>query len=174
MAGEPQSRKPLQHGKRTTYVRGCRCDPCREANRLYGVNLSQRRRTGGPILVPLRPVNANPDGGTEPQYQDTNMPNPDEPGRVERQVAAEIEQLTDRVRKGYTGLIESALAMARIIDNTNLATTHPSAQRQLMVALDKLHSVSVGKKGGLAAVAEMSNRGASKPAAPAEPEPANG
>jgi hypothetical protein len=121
------------------------------------------------VLVPLRPVNANPNPAPVEQGGD---PDSDEPGRVETQVAAEIKLLTPKVRSSYIGLIESALAMARIIDNPNLSTTHPSAQRQLMVALDKLHDQSVGKQGKLASVAAMSERGGKKndntPAAAAE------
>lgn len=159
MAVKPRAKKPLQHGKRTTYVRGCRCAECTEANRQYTVDLKARKRTGGPVLVPLRPVDANPGAS---RFQESNAPDPDVMGRVETQVAAEIGLLTPKVRAGYVGLIASALAMARIIDNPNLSTTHPSAQRQLMVALDKLHDQSVGKQGKLASVAEMSNRGAAK------------
>lgn len=28
-------RKPVQHGTHSVYVKGCRCDKCREANKIY-------------------------------------------------------------------------------------------------------------------------------------------
>jgi len=28
-------RKPVQHGNYSSYVTGCRCDKCREANKIY-------------------------------------------------------------------------------------------------------------------------------------------
>jgi hypothetical protein len=36
-----------QHGDRSTYLRGCRCFACREANRLYAI----KQRTGATSLV---------------------------------------------------------------------------------------------------------------------------
>ena len=106
--------KPLVHGKRSTYVRGCRCDECKVANTEYTKDLAQRKRLGQPVLVPLRPVNANPDARAA--VQPSNAPDPDDgPGLVESQVIAEIEQLTPKVQKSHIGLIASAKAMARII-----------------------------------------------------------
>jgi hypothetical protein len=113
-------------------------------------------------------MNANPDPAAardpEPQFQASELP--EGAGRVEKMVDEEIRRLTPKVRENYVGLIESALAMARIIDNPNALTTHPSAQRQLMVALDKLHNQSVGRQGKLASVAAMTTR-VDKPASAA-------
>jgi hypothetical protein len=36
-------RPPSPHGTTTRYQRGCRCDPCREANRVYAADYKQRR-----------------------------------------------------------------------------------------------------------------------------------
>lgn len=144
----------VQHGKRTTYVRGCRCDPCKEANRLYQIDLKNRKRTGGNVVTPLRSLAAVPD---DPPPPPQSSGEPEEMGRVEKKVDEEIKSLSSGVK--HPGLVESALAMARILDNDALFTTHPSAQRQLMVALEKLHSASTRRKGNLATVAQMSNRG---------------
>lgn len=39
------------HGSRSRYVAGCRCDDCRDANRVY-----QRDRRRGRVLAPARIV----------------------------------------------------------------------------------------------------------------------
>jgi hypothetical protein len=85
---------------------------------------------------------------------------PDEPGRVEMAVAREIKSLSASPK--HPGLIESILSMAKILDNREAVTTHPSAHRQLAMGLEKLWGESVGRKGTLADVAAMSNR--TKPA----------
>jgi hypothetical protein len=151
--------REVKHGKRTTYVRGCRCDPCKEANRKYTEDLRDRKRTNKPVLTPLRSLNP------EPEQKQVQVYDPDEPGRVESAVQLEINLLTQKVRETLPGLIASALAMARDIDNPALATSHPSSQRQLMAALSQLHNASVGRKGKLADVAQMANRGEKTPAA---------
>jgi hypothetical protein len=48
--------------------------------------------------------------------------------------------------------------MARLLDKPKLATTHPSAGRQLVQGLDRLHKASVPRRGSLAVVAAMTNR----------------
>ncbi len=76
-----------------------------------------------------------------------------EVGRVEAAVGEEISQLSARSR--HVGLVENALAMARILDDRRLVTTHPSASRQLQATLNKLWSLSVGRGSKLASVASM-------------------
>jgi hypothetical protein len=76
------------------------------------------------------------------------------PGPVEAKVRAEIDTLSAAAK--HPGMVEAALAMARLLDKPQLATTHPSAQRQLVATLDKLWTASVGRKGKLASVAAMS------------------
>lgn len=41
--------RPTPHGTRSRYARGCRCDPCREASRLYHKRLRERRLPPGCI-----------------------------------------------------------------------------------------------------------------------------
>lgn len=38
---------PAQHGTRSKYVAGCRCDPCRDAEALYSRNRQRRRCPNG-------------------------------------------------------------------------------------------------------------------------------
>ena len=49
-----------------------------------------------------------------------------------------------------------ALAMARLLDDKRLSTTHASAQWQLSATLDKLHAAHKVARGRLAAVRELS------------------
>jgi hypothetical protein len=77
-------------------------------------------------------------------------------GRVEAAVMSEISQLSARGK--HVGLVENALAMARILDDRRLVTTHPSASRQLSQSLDKLWALSIGRRGKLEQVATMSAR----------------
>lgn len=143
----------IEHGKRTTYVRGCRCDACKQANTEYGQNLKKRRRTGQRIQPPLASV-------TTIRQQESAVAtierDPDEPGRVELAVLKEVQSLSASSR--HAGLVESIMTMAKILDNPEAITTHPSAHRQLTLGLDKLHEESVGRKGMLADVAAMTVR----------------
>lgn len=39
---------PHQHGTRTGYTKGCNCEPCREANRIYQAAYKRRRAATAP------------------------------------------------------------------------------------------------------------------------------
>lgn len=159
----------IVHGKRSTYVRGCRCELCKQANTEYGQSLKDRRRTGGKIQPPLAKLETplpitddrviNLASVTQIRAGDpaSGEAYPDEPGEVEMAVAKEIKSLSAAPK--HPGLVQSALAMAKILDNPGAITTHPSAHRQLTVSLDKLWNVSVGRQGKLADVAAMTRRG---------------
>ncbi|MEU0427876.1 hypothetical protein ABZ235_30580 [Streptomyces canus] len=43
-------RPPAAHGDRRRYQRGCRCDECREANRLYKASWRAKRRSDPSLL----------------------------------------------------------------------------------------------------------------------------
>jgi hypothetical protein len=151
----------IEHGKRTTYVRGCRCELCCAANTEYGQELKRRRLRGDRIQPPLASIqpalaSVTTIGAPAPPAAD-----PDEPGRVETAVSKEIKSLS--AARKHPGLIQSILSMAKILDNPEAVTTHPSAHRQLAMGLEKLWGESVGRKGTLADVAAMTNR--TKPAA---------
>jgi hypothetical protein len=148
----PETLKTLRHGNRTTYVRGCRCEECRAANRAYQHELNDRRRMGEPVNKPLAKVTSlRSEPVMEPEVEQETGPGP-----VQAAVIAQIATLS--AAKRQPGLAESVIAMARIIDNPRLATTHPSAHRQLMAGVDKLAAASVGRKGNLAQIASMSQR----------------
>jgi hypothetical protein len=149
-----------KHGTRTMYVRGCTagadgkaCDACKEANRLYGQDLKERKRTGKMVQKPLASVTKI---RVEQPEDSDDSDQPAEPGRVETAVASEISKMSARTK--HPGLVASCLAMASIIDKPALVTTHPSAQRQLSHTLDKLWAASVGRTGKLADISQMSRR----------------
>ena len=170
------ARKPkIVHGKRTTYVRGCRCELCTEANTKYGQDLKARRRRGDRIQPPLASVTRIPQqkgreldlgdvplepGGAPPDEDDVESgdapPRKRQPGRVEREVTREMTGLSAAPK--HPGLVASIIAMAKILDNPEAVTTHPSAHRQLTMGLNQLWSASVGRKGKLASVAAMTAR----------------
>jgi len=54
------SRKPVTHGRHSTYASGCRCNECKEAHRVYELNMSRERRREklGIEARPVRMVNA--------------------------------------------------------------------------------------------------------------------
>lgn len=166
MAREPK----IEHGKRTTYVRGCRCGLCKQANTEYGKKLKARRRRGDAIQPPLASVTniAQPKGGQNRELDLGDVPLPSVPnqpaaqrteldlGPVEKAVVREMASLSASAK--HPGLVESVRAMAKILDTPEFVTTQPSAHRQMTAGLDKLWSKSVGRQGELASVAAMIRR----------------
>jgi hypothetical protein len=128
------------HG-RVGYKNGCRCDTCRRAERDY--RRAHRAKSRGLEVVPDVP-------GVDPQATSGS-------GRVTAAVREEIAMIGN-VAERHPGLVESAVAMAAILDDPRLATTQPSAQRRLMAALDQLHKLGGARRGNLSVVANMSKR----------------
>jgi hypothetical protein len=138
-------------GTRSRYKRGCRCERCTAANtRYFQESRARRRGFSAPAEVGVSALlrTVQPDAGAPPEI-----------GRNEAATLRELGGLSGAVKR--PGLAESALSMARILDNPKLATTHPSAQGKLSVALAQLWAASVGRSGNLASVASMSQRGSS-------------
>jgi hypothetical protein len=130
-----------KHGTRHRYVSGCRCDDCKEANRLYQRDLRQRRAEGGPV----RPATVV----SLPSQQVT------QPGPVESGAVAELEGLME-VRPG---LAQAALAVARILDNPKAVSQQPAAAKVLGTLLDKLRAASAQRRrGDLALVRTMAQK----------------
>jgi hypothetical protein len=126
----------VRHGTRRRYNEGCRCAECTAANTAY----QQRYRQRPSAFVPLSPP---------------VTPQPAEPGPVEAAVESEIAGLYE-VRPG---LAQSALAMARILDNSKAVNQAPAAAKVLATLLDKLSSASTpSRRGGLALVRTMTEK----------------
>jgi hypothetical protein len=79
-----------------------------------------------------------------------------EPGPVEAGVEAEIHALTQA--EARPGLTQTALALARIMDNPRAVNQQAAAAKVLAVLLDKLRSASARhRRGGLALVRAMTS-----------------
>lgn len=134
-----------RHGTRTCYNTGCRCDSCVQASRDYDKLRRQKMlasKHGGGSVTNLHP------GGLD---------DADVPGRVEAGVLAEIGSLSTVANR--QGLVEIALALAKVLDSPLAIAQHPSAAHRLSETLDKLRKGADGKTGRLAAVRSMTRKG---------------
>jgi hypothetical protein len=128
----------VKHGTRYRYLKGCRCEACAEAERVY--QRDYRLRTPAQAVTTSLPV---PDGRAEP-------------GPVERGVEAEISGPGARTRPG---LAQAALALARVMDSPRAVNQHAAAAKVLATLLEKLHAASArGRRGGLAVVRAMNGQ----------------
>ncbi|SKT95756.1 hypothetical protein [Mycobacteroides abscessus] len=142
---------PAAHGTRARYKSGCHCEACKLAESTYQ---RQRRQTkkGEPEGLHVAPVTRLSASPTAPVV---NTPR-GKPGDVETGVITEIDALG--VAEKRPGLVQTAYALARVLDNQLAIAQHPSAARQLSELMDKLRkSGSVGK-GKLAAVRAMTRQ----------------
>jgi hypothetical protein len=129
----------VRHGTRYRYSKGCRCDECAEAARIYQRDY-RLRKPGGPVVAD------DPDSG-----------NSSGPGPVESGVQGEIDGLAAQARPG---LAQVALALARVLDNPRAINQHAAAAKVLSSLLDKLRAASArGRRGGLAVVRTMTENG---------------
>jgi hypothetical protein len=84
-------------------------------------------------------------------------PDADEvPGRVESGVLAEIGSLSTVGSR--QGLVEIAIALAKVLDSPLAIAQHASAGHRLSETLDKLRKGADAKTGRLAAVRSMTRR----------------
>ena len=128
-----------RHGTRRGYNDGCRCEDCKDAQRLYQRRYRERRAAGNAL----------------PPAADVSLPAAGVPGPVESGVQAEIAGLSE----ARPGLAQAALAMARILDNQRAVSSQPAAAKVLTSLLDKLRSASApNHRGRLRVVRAMSPR----------------
>ena len=134
----------VQHGTRTKYNAGCRCDACKQANSDYNRTRGQSKRAAkhGPGTVTKLPTATPVAVLAEP-----------EPGRVEAGVMNEIGSLS--TADSRQGLVEIAIALARVLDSPLAIAQHASAAHRLSETLDKLRKGADSRKGRLAAVRQM-------------------
>jgi hypothetical protein len=131
------------HGTQRRYVEGCRCEDCREAHRVCARQYRERRANGEPgpasvVVVPPAVVA--------------------EPGPVELGVVAEIGGLGEA--EARPGLAQTALALARIMDNPKAVNQQPAAAKVLAALLEKMFSSSArGRRRNLAVVRTMTKPG---------------
>jgi hypothetical protein len=133
-----------RHGTRRGYGEGCRCDDCKDAQRLY-----QRRYREWKAYGETRPHSAP---AAVAQLPPAEL-QPAGPGPVEAATKQEIAGLAAQTRPG---LVAIALAMARILDSSRAASAQPAAAKLLVTVLDTLHKGSAqGRRGKLAVVKSM-------------------
>lgn len=123
-------------GTRRRYIDGCRCDECRAANRTYQREWAANRGSGQPV-VSIAPSSVPAEG----------------PGAVEVAVNLELDGLAQAVSR--PGLTQTALALARIMDNPKALNQQPAAAAKLVEVLDKLRKGADAKKSRLASVRDM-------------------
>jgi len=124
-----------RHGTPRGHGEGCRCDDCRDAQRLY-----QRRYRERQALRNAIPVS--------PDEVATEFPDP-----VESAVRDEIGGLAAEAHPGFA---QTALALARIMDNHKAVNQQPGAAKVSAALLDKLRSASApSRRGNLAVVRTM-------------------
>jgi hypothetical protein len=77
-------------------------------------------------------------------------------GPVESGVTKEIDGLASQARPG---LAQAALALARILDNPKAVNQQPAAAKVLVSLMDALHKSAQGRRGHLASVKAMTEKG---------------
>jgi hypothetical protein len=111
--------KTVKHGTRYRYAKGCRCDDCSEAERLYHRDYRLR---GGGSGVPIRNT--------------SELSQSETPGPVESAVTTELAGYPLSAER--PGLTAVAVCLAQLLDNSKAVAAHPSAARELGKVLDTL------------------------------------
>jgi hypothetical protein len=150
-----------EHGTRSCFVGGCRRPECRAAEAAYQRARRQSRSTRAEktpakkkktlAAVPVLPVTRTDLGAIAQPVE------PAGPGRVEAAVIAEIGMLSTASKR--PGLVEGALAMARMLDSPLYLAQHPPAMARLQNALAELRVGADTRKGWLAEVRKMTPAG---------------
>lgn len=137
-----------RHGTRSKYNSGCRCDDCVTAERSY-----QEKRRQTKLMA------ASPVVGSGPVVQFRQVAagavQSAELGRVEAGVISELEGLAQAEER--PGLKETALALARIMDNPKAVNQQAAAAAKLTDLLDKLRKGADSRKSKLASVRAMTS-----------------
>lgn len=134
-----------KHGTPRCYRDGCRCDDCRAAIAAYQADYQRRKKSGEQIGPPGRVVSL-----PAPKLANDT---PSGPGPVEAAVQVEIEGLQQTLDR--PGLAQTALAMARILDDPRARSQQPAAAANLANLLDKLRKGADARKSKLASVRAM-------------------
>ena len=130
-----------KHGTRSRYLADCRCNECKEAQRVYQRRYRERKANG--LTRPCVAVQA-----PEPEAGAPNVT----PGPVEQAVESELGGLAAAQLR--PSLAAVALAMARILDG-RVPTPKPAAAKALVSEMDTLHKSAQGRRGNLALVKSM-------------------
>ncbi len=140
-----------QHGTRTRYNAGCRCEPCKVANAEYAKQYAQVRRAEKVkpgAVTSIRAAKSAPKAAPSPESAG--------PGEVEAAVIAELAGLSTAGSR--PGLMQVAISLARVLDTPSAVAQHASAAHRLSETLDKLRKGADAKSSKLAAVRQMTRR----------------
>ena len=132
-----------RHGTRTRYNAGCRCTDCKQAATDYGKARRQAIRADKHAPAKVTPL-------VKPRSADSF---PLQSGRVEAGVLAEIGELSTSASR--QGLVEIAIALAKVLDSPLAIAQHPSAAHRLSETLDKIRKGAEPRRSKLAAVRQM-------------------
>src|ERR1700757_2485327 len=129
----------VRHGYKA-YAAGCRCDQCKEAHRVYRRRYRERKAAGltQPVAMVQLPTGGNPTVGP-----------------VESAVELEVSGLAADARPTLAAV---ALAVAKILDG-QVPTPKPPAAKVLVSVMDALHKSPQGRRGHLASVKAMTEKG---------------
>ena len=140
-----------EHGTRQCYADGCRQPECKAAQAVYKREW-RARQAGVPLEAPKAGRKSKAELAsitTLPTAQNRTESGTDL-GPAERAVLEELGTLTSaETRKGAA---QSALAMARILDNPLALAQQPSAAAKLTQILEDLRKGSARRRGRLASV----------------------
>ena len=154
----------LGEPSRNTYMRGCRCVACKDAQKQYRAERRKSKNTevGRAVLaavpdVPVQPVQPPP---VQPEAAAT-PPVPDEDPQVPLSVVEETrrEIATLAGAELRPGLVAAALRMAQVLDNPEALTQWPQATSRLADVLEQLGKGGRKKRGNLATVRGMTGTG---------------
>jgi len=131
-----------KHGTRHRYIDGCRCDDCKAANRDYQRDLRWRHANGE---AGQRATVVSLPAAQEPVVSG--------PGPVERAVTSEIGGLTQADMR--PALVETAVSLAKILDNPGAVSQQPADAGKLADILNRSHKGAAPRRGGLKLVRAM-------------------
>lgn len=133
----------LKCGTQTRYLKGCRCEQCKAAHRLYAQEYRQRKAGGVDTTARALVVVPKP------------RPTAALEGSVEAGVRAEIDGLANTELR--PGLAQAALALARLMDDPMAMNQKPAAAAKLVELLDKLRKGADERRSRLASVRAMTS-----------------
>lgn len=143
----------LRHGTRTKYNDGCRCADCKQAASDYEKARRQAINNRKHAPASVTTLTTARSASTGSQAADSAAVTA---GRVESGVMAEIGELSTAASR--QGLVEIAIALARVLDSPLAIAQHPSAAHRLSETLDKLRKGADARKSKLASVRQMTSR----------------
>ena len=136
---------------RAAYRRGCRCEVCCEANRVYAREHKRRKKSEIPRAIGHRGdhfILVDAHKTTSPAESDVTPR-----GRVVEAVARDLASCNAFDER--PGLAATAMAMAELLDNPSASPQWPAAAARLTAILMEVVPAVPVRASGLAAVREM-------------------